>query len=204
MSSPFAGPVLLAEQPFLRYLKLLDDGLEAGQVALTADEPHGIWSLEILDPEAFEVAEDDLDELADFADALSQLILFAGNEAPDDVLVRWAKTMEVDADLVIERVNLIRHNMPHLGRLWEEKTHAHMPILAGVFAEAIRFDGSPRGLLKIAAVENRHTVVTEGTRQSVTIEVWPDDLARLIVEMETLRYAIMNSDDRTGEGEDKR
>jgi hypothetical protein len=136
-------------------------------------------------------------------DDLDQVLFFAFEDAPEEVVRGWAR--EHDPALEEEafrRVVFIRETMTNLGELWEAKSASIIPPLVGVKYDAIRdSDGRMTALaLYLAAAR-----ITDLGRPDLTdsvrlrVQLWPADVDMLIGELARLREDHLDEQRRGGE-----
>ncbi len=197
-------PVRLEGTDFQNLLELLEKAFSLYAAALVADEQSPVPTIEILDQTRAGFTDEAWERLQTAVESFHQMMLFAFEDAPDDLISRWARDYEESLqDEAVKRVRLIRDRMPTLRRLWESKRSSVVPILNSFDYEVIYSSESSDANILLAITVSRQPFLARSARSrtdSITIRLWPSDVALLKREIDHILEAHFRLGDQGGEG----
>lgn len=207
----FSTPVRMARPAFELMLARVDEAIARYDVALWLHEDYPFRSLYSVSSTAIDYSNiNSDDDPQEIVNNLDQLIYFAFDDAPEEVVSSWIG--EYDGDLegeAIDRVNYARNNMPNLARLWSAKNNSIIRPLVE-FGYDVNDSGSsatPRASIYIAA---SRIDMSDGTPDKsdiarLRVQLWPADIRVLINELNHLWQAHLSdgkSEEENGKGDE--
>lgn len=195
-------PVRLPRPAFEELVRQVDAAIENHSMGLILSEDAPYRSLQPL----IGASKPEIPGIIDYGqivDSLDQILLFAFEDAPDDVIERWARGKDEHlVEEAVSRVSFVRNNMPNLEELWTEKSSSIVPPLTGFKYDVLR-DEYGTGIaavvylaasrVNIAGIPDSH----DSTR--IRLQLWPSDVQLLIDELEHLKSGHMS---QKGGGQD--
>ena len=195
----FFMPIGLPRAAFEALVLRIDDGVRRHLVALVLNEDFPYRALHILN-DSFNLGDvgvdDDPEEVVYLLD---QILVFAFEDAPDEVIRSWAKENdETRQDEAVSRVLFVRNNMINVGKLWSAKSNSLTPPVTAFKYDVVRGDnGAPEAVVVYLAATRIDDMGrpdrTDSTR--LRVQLWPADLQLIIDELEHVRNRHFALDD---------
>jgi hypothetical protein len=201
----FYTPVGIPRPVFDQLIVRLDKAVGEHGVALVLNENFPFRALDPIRANSIDLSGLQIDNADEVVENLDQLLYFAFEDAPRDVVASWANDGEADlADEAFERVRFIRDNMPELAALWYAKSDSLIPPLIRFSYDAIP---SEEGSSNTAVIYLAAAGIGPGARPDKTdivrlrVQLWPSDVRLLAREFEHLWHAHLaeSSDQPTGD-----
>jgi len=196
-------PVRLEGPDFQNLLELLEKAFSVHAAALVANEQSSVPTVEVLDRARTGLTDETWKRLQKAVDYFDQMMLFAFEDAPDDLISRWARDYDESLqDEAVKRVSLIRDRMPTLRRLWEAKRSSVVPILSSFDYEVVRGTDSSDSNVLLAITVSRQPFLARSARsrtESITVRLWPSDIALLKREIDHILETHFRRDDQRSE-----
>lgn len=184
----FSTPVRVPRAAFDQLIARIDDAVGEHKVALWLHEDFPFRNLDPITSTAIDFSGIELDDdPLEIVENLDQLLYFAFESAPREVIASWA--IERDPDLekeAIERVGAIRRNMPNLSSLWRAKNSSLIPPLVE-FRYSITEEAEelPYVMMYVAAAKIDESTGTpdKSDVSRVRVQLWPSDVRILLREL---------------------
>lgn len=180
--SDFFEPLRLDLDEFTELVQALDLGIGRSAVALVVDDRYGYRELEVFDPSAIGWSTEQWGRFEPIVQDLDQLMVFAFADAPRSTIESWAKDASEDAQVALDKVQVMRDKMPRLAKLWQAKTDSIAPTLSSLRYElqSSPADGAGECTLYLSAsISGLTGRIVPGSVERVSMKLWPSDLARL-------------------------
>jgi hypothetical protein len=194
----FFAPIRLPFDAFEQLVSLTDQGVGSHAIALRLEEDLPFRALEIVQP----LGEASPANFASLIDDLDQVLFFAFEGAPEEVIRAWARDRDMDLqEEALRRVEYVRKNMPNLADLWDEKSTSIVPPLVG-----LRYDlvcdggGSVTAAIMYMSAARINGIGRPDLTDAIRLrfQLWPGDVDLLIAELQHLRDAHFGDGDREG------
>jgi hypothetical protein len=204
----FYTPVRMPRPAFEQLIARVDKAVGEHSVALVLSEDFAFRALDPIEPTAIDFRDIDIEKPLEIVNYLDQLLYFAFEFAPEEVISSWAD--EYDSQLkgeAIERVTYIRDNMPQLSKLWNSKSDSIIaPMISFSYETTLLRDSSMRCVnLYLSAGRIRDNGAPDKTDLvRMRVQLWPSDVRLLIRELQHLWGDHLNdsADEEEGGGVD--
>jgi hypothetical protein len=178
------APLRLPRPAFELLLVRLDEAVPKNAVRLLLHEDVSYRELVITRGDLVDLVDLKVESPEAEVKFLDQVLLFAFENAPDEVIADWASSYDEElVDEAVSRVRFARENMPNLGELWREKSTSVVPPLVG-FGFDVVHDKTGRG--KSASLylsAGRVSLFGRPDKSDMTrlrVQLWPDDVVFLV------------------------
>jgi hypothetical protein len=185
----FATPVRIPRAAFDQLIARIDSAVGEYKVALWLHEDFPFRNLDPINPTAIDFSGIELDDdPLEVVENLDQLLYFAFESAPRNVIASWAVERNPDLEKeAVERVEAMRQNMPNLSNLWRAKNNSLIPPLVG-FGYNITQEGEelpPYVTLYVAAakIDASAGAPDKSDISRVRVQLWPSDVRVLLREL---------------------
>jgi hypothetical protein len=208
----FFTPVQIQRAAFDVLIRRVDEAVSKHAVALVLNEDFPFRGLDPVSPTAIDLSGLELEQdPLDIVNYLDQLMYFAFEEAPDEVIASWANDFDKELSReAVDRVKFIYANMPALLELWNAKSNSILPPLINFgYDVTTTLSGNRHASLYFAVARIAETGRPDKTDVSrLRVQLWPSDVRILIRELEHLWSAhLMNleggEDGGEGNGDDE-
>lgn len=186
----FYTPVLIPRGAFEQLVIRVDRAVGENAVALVLNEDFPFRGLDPIDADSVDFSDIKVDNPEDIVENLDQLLYFALEDVPNDVISSWASEGEGELkEEAVQRVQFIRENMPELTSLWQAKSDSIIPPLAGFAYETSLSRGE--SVLRANIYLSASRVMPGGRPDKsdmvrLRVQLWPSDIRLLIRELEHL------------------
>jgi len=206
----FFTPVQIQRAAFNLLITRVDEAVSNHAVALVLNEDFPFRELDPVSPTAIDLSGLELEEdPLDVVNYLDQLMYFAFEGAPDEVITSWADDFDKELSReALDRVKFMRENMPALSALWNAKNNSILPPLIDFNYEvATTLSGDRQVHLYLAAARITGLGTPDKTDMSrLRVQLWPSDVRILIRELKHLLSAhlmVLEDGEDGGEGDDE-
>jgi hypothetical protein len=202
----FYTPVQIPRDAFDLLISRVDEAVGNHAIALVLNEDFPFRALDPIEMTSINFASIDLKEdPLDVVEYLDQLMYFAFEEAPREVIASWGNQDSRGlGDEAADRALFMRRNMPKLRSLWDSKSNALIPPLIHFEYDAATTASGDRyaNIYFAASRISRTGAPDKSDMHRVRFQVWPSDVRLLIRELEHLAFAhlIDGDDEEGGEG----
>lgn len=178
-------PVRLKNEEFSQLVSGLERAFSNHAAALVMDERLPSAELEVLDWDETGLDKDAVEKYREVVQYFDQLVLFAFAYAPNEVIADWAARYDASLkDEAIKRIDAMRSDMPSLQSLWDAKTASVIPVLSSLGYEVVRTevnDEADRSVILSMSASKVSVLgrVDKYSTQTITMRLWPSDLALL-------------------------
>ncbi|WBB78789.1 hypothetical protein O7606_21660 [Micromonospora sp. WMMD882] len=188
--SNFFTPLTVPRAAFEEFVRKVDSAVGKHAIALALHEDFPYRALQVVG-DGCDLAVTGLDDAEDLIDNLDQILFFAFEYAPEEVIREWASEHEEDlAGEAVSRVTHLRSGMPNLATLWREKSFAIVPPLTSFRYKLIHdAEGNPTSVIAYMSA-GRISISGKPDSSDVTrlrVQLWPSDVQSLIEKLEHLR-----------------
>lgn len=181
------APIRLSDDDFRFLCSEIETGIAVSEIGLRPLFGSKINPFELYSQPGASVFStvEDSDRLEDFETAmlfLDSVMLYAFEEAPDDVIRTWAEDFDAKmADDAVARVHLAASLLLNTKRLWESKTHSRLPILGRISYEFIQSDVLVEPSALVTFEPGRYIAfrIERDSHSEVTVRMWEDDVRDL-------------------------
>jgi hypothetical protein len=186
----FYTPVRIPRSAFEQLIVRVDKAVGEDTVALVLNEDFPFRALDPVEPTAIDFTNLDIENPSEVVYYLDQLLYFAFESAPQEVIVSWANSDAPELkDEAVERVTYVRENMPNLSELWEAKSGSIIPPIIGFTYESVFLGNSDLRCANVYISAGR--IRGDGSPDKTDIvrmrlQLWPSDVRLLIRELEHL------------------
>jgi hypothetical protein len=188
--SDFYAPALIPRSAFEELIARVDRAVGEHSIALVLHEYFPFRALDPISPTSIDFSGIQIKDPSEVVDNLDQLLYFAFERAPREVIADWAiEQSEELVDEAVDRVLYIRKNMPELSELWSEKSDSLVPPLVGFEYETARSRGEDDlhvNMYLSAARISRGGLPDRTDMVRLRVQLWPSDIRLLIRELEHL------------------
>lgn len=141
-----------SDKEFKTFVERLEVVFREGAAALTVDDDSGLVVVTAFDPTPLGISEDEWESFTHHIIHAGQLIFFATEGAPADVIGPWVKEYDEKlTDRTISRVRALAEGAPTLMRLWERRGESVLPNLGNIRYEVLTDKvGSRHVILRIS------------------------------------------------------
>ncbi len=202
----FFAPVRLPLETFNELISRTDEGVGNHTIALIISENVSFRALDIVRPESLGLHPSEYERVSKMVDDLDQMLFFAFEDAPDEIVTEWASERDKSlAEEAVRRVRHIRREMINLSRLWEEKSTSIISPMIGVDYDVLHDEkgAATSAIMYISAARIGglgRPDLTDANR--IRFQIWPADVEYLMNQLEHLRHAHFAKGNR-GEVEDE-
>jgi hypothetical protein len=181
----FSTPVRIPRAAFDQLITRIDDAVGEHKVALRLHEDFPFRNLDPIastdiDFSGIEIDDDPLEVV----DNLDQLLYFAFEFSPREVIASWANERDTDLEKeAVDRVEAIRRSMPNLSNLWRAKNRSLIPPLVD-FSYHITDNAEelPYVTMYVAAakIDQSAGAPDKSDISRVRVQLWPSDVRVLL------------------------
>src|SRR6266536_442935 len=178
--------VRASDDEFRTFVERLEVAFRERAATLTVDDDSGLVVVTAFDTRRLKIPRKEWDSFTHNLHHAAQLIFFAAEEAPPNIISQWAAEYDEKlADQAISRVKDLREGIPSLIKIWERRGTSILPTLGSVQYEVVtgktgsqniilRLFNSTSPPFSLATRPNRHD-----HRMSIIISLEKNDLAYL-------------------------